>query len=158
MPFTAHDDQVAEKAMRLVGLENFRDRLVTELSGGELQRVVLARVLAQEPAVLLLDEPTAHLDLKFQTELFVLVRHLAHQNGMTVVVSLHDLNLAAVYADRLALLGNGQLVSVGTPEEVMTAERLTQVYGVPIMVLRHPLWGTPLIVPNAQEDKFADHG
>ena len=109
--------------------------------------MVLARVLAQEPQVLLLDEPTSHLDLKYQAEILGLARLLAHRDGLTVVISLHDLNLAALYADRLALLGAGRLLTVGSPAEVLTSERLSQVYGVPVVVTTHPLYSTPMVMP-----------
>jgi iron complex transport system ATP-binding protein len=109
--------------------------------------VVLARVLAQDPQVLLLDEPTSHLDLKYQSGILGLVHQLAHKDGLTVVISLHDLNLAALYADQLALLGEGRLLALGSPAEVLTRERLSEAYGVPIMVTEHPLYGTPMVTP-----------
>lgn len=148
MPLTAHDYQIVRKAIHLVGLEHLNDRISTELSGGEQQRMVLARVLAQEPSILLLDEPTSHLDLKYQTDILNLIRKLAHEEGLTVVISLHDLNLAAIYSDRVALLSNGKLAVAGTPSEVLTSDWLSQVYGVPIMVMKHPLRDIPFIVPN----------
>jgi iron complex transport system ATP-binding protein len=147
LPLTAQDRIAIDRALEQTGLGSLRGRRVTELSGGEQQRVVLARVLAQEPQVLLLDEPTSHLDLRYQSGILGLVRRLAHQGGLTVVVSLHDLNLAALYADQLALLGEGQLLAVGPPAEVLTSERLTQVYGVPVIVTRHPLYSIPLVMP-----------
>lgn len=147
LPLTAQDHQATDRALEQTGLTPLRDRLVTKLSGGEQQRVVLARVLAQEPQVLLLDEPTSHLDLKYQSGILGLVHQLAHRDGLTVVVSLHDLNLAALYADRLALLGERRLLVVGPPSQVLTPERLTQVYGVPIVVTQHPLYGTPMVTP-----------
>ncbi len=147
LPLTAQDRIATDRALEQTGLSSLRDRRVTELSGGEQQRVVLARVLAQEPQVLLLDEPTSHLDLKYQSGILGLVHRLAHQEGLTVVISLHDLNLAALYADRLALLGERQLLAVGPPAEVLTPERLTKVYGVPVIVTSHPLYGIPLVMP-----------
>jgi iron complex transport system ATP-binding protein len=147
LPLTAQDRIATDRALEQTGLSSLRDRRVTELSGGEQQRVVLARVLAQEPQVLLLDEPTSHLDLKYQSGILGLVHRLAHQEGLTVVISLHDLNLAALYADQLALLGERQLLAVGPPAEVLTPERLTQVYGVPVIVTSHPLYGIPLVMP-----------
>jgi len=147
LPFTAQDRAAVERALEQTGLVELRGRLVTELSGGEQHRVVLARVLAQEPQVLLLDEPTSHLDLKYQAEILGLARLLAHRDGLTVVISLHDLNLAALYADRLALLGAGRLLTVGSPAEVLTSERLSQVYGVPVVVTTHPLYSTPMVMP-----------
>ncbi|MFQ5856520.1 MAG: heme ABC transporter ATP-binding protein [Anaerolineae bacterium] len=149
LPLSADDRVAIERALQQTGLTPLRERRVTELSGGEQRRVVLARVLAQEPEVLLLDEPTAHLDLKYQTEILELVRRLAHWGKLAVVISLHDLNLAALYADRLALLSEGQLLTVGSPAEVLTPERLTRVYGVPVVVTRHPISGTPLVMPVA---------
>ncbi len=157
LPLTKQDRAVTDKTLELVGLSHLRERIVTELSGGEQQRVVLARVLAQEPSVLLLDEPTSHLDLKYQTHILGLVRQLAHQEWLTVVVSLHDLNLAALYADRLALLSEGKLVAVGSPAEVLTSERLTQVYGVPVVVIPHPLYRTPLVVPQIEPTEVTNN-
>jgi iron complex transport system ATP-binding protein len=153
LPYTVQDRMATEQALEQAGLSQLRHRLLTELSGGEQQRVVLARVLAQEPQVLLLDEPTSHLDLKYQSGILGLVRQLAHQRSLTVVVSLHDLNLAALYADRLALLAEGRLLAVGSPAEVLTPERLSQVYGVPILVTRHPLYGTPMVTPVVDREQ-----
>lgn len=150
LPLTSHDNQITHQSLELVGLEHLRNRISTELSGGEQQRMLIARVLTQEPSILLLDEPTSHLDLKYQTDILGLVRRLAHQKGLAVIVSLHDLNLAAIYADRVALLSNGALAAIGTPAEVLTSERLTQVYGVPILVMKHPLRDTPFIMPDIE--------
>jgi iron complex transport system ATP-binding protein len=158
LPLTIHDDLITRQVLELVGLDHLRDRISTELSGGEQQRMVIARVLAQEPSILLLDEPTSHLDLKYQTEVLSLVRRLAHQKGLTVIVSLHDLNLAAIYADRVALLSNGGLAAIGTPAEVLTSEMLSQVYGVPILVIKHPLRDTPFIIPDIETMEKNDFG
>jgi len=147
LPLSAQDRVATDRALEQAGLSSLRDRRVTELSGGEQQRVVLARVLAQDPQVLLLDEPTSHLDLKYQSGILGLVHQLAHKDGLTVVISLHDLNLAALYADQLALLGEGRLLALGSPAEVLTRERLSEAYGVPIMVTEHPLYGTPMVTP-----------
>jgi len=147
LPLSSQDRFVTDRVLEQAGLSPLRDRRVAELSGGEQQRVILARVLAQEPQVLLMDEPTSHLDLKYQSGILGLVHQLAHKDGLTVVISLHDLNLAALYADRLALLSNGRLLAVGPPAEVLTSERLTEVYGVPIFVTQHPLYGTPMVTP-----------
>jgi iron complex transport system ATP-binding protein len=152
LPLSARDRTATERALEQAGLTSLRDRRVAELSGGEQQRVVLARVLAQNPQVLLLDEPTSHLDLKYQSGILGLVHKLAHKDGLTVVISLHDLNMAALYADRLALLAEGRLLALGPPSEVLTPERLTQVYGVPIVVTQHPLYGTPLVMPVVERD------
>ncbi|GIX45875.1 MAG: ABC transporter ATP-binding protein [Candidatus Tectimicrobiota bacterium] len=147
LPYTARDRQALESVLQRTGLQALRTRLLTQLSGGELRRVVLARALVQEPQILLLDEPTAHLDLKYQGEVLALVRHLAHRDRLAVVLALHDLNQAALCADRLALLAQGTLLASGPPAAVLTPERLAQAYGVRVAVTRHPLYGTPLVVP-----------
>jgi len=152
LPLSARDREAIERALERTGLVALRDRLVTELSGGEQKRVVLARALGQEPGVLLLDEPTAHLDLKYQIGILELVQRLAHQDRLTVVVTMHDLNLAALYADRLALLVDGRLLARGAPEAVLTATNLTEAYGVPVIVSEHPLYGTPLVTPLLDGD------
>ncbi|MEN6392257.1 MAG: ABC transporter ATP-binding protein [Anaerolineaceae bacterium] len=157
MPLTERDLQVVEKAIEQVGLKARRERISSELSGGEQQRMNLARVLAQEPSVLLLDEPTAHLDLKYQTEILNLIHKLAHRDGLTVIISLHDLNLAAIYADRVVLLNDGGIDAIGTPAEVMTSERLTSVYGVPILIAKHPSRDIPFILPDVQLMKEIDN-
>lgn len=153
LPLTAGDHAAVQQALEQTGLVHLRDRRLTELSGGERQRAVLARVLAQEPQVLLLDEPTSHLDLKYQSQILGLVQALAHQREMTVVVSLHDLNLAALYADRLALLCEGRLLAVGSAAEVLTPAQLSHVYGVEIVVAPHPLYGTPLVAPAIDREQ-----
>ena len=155
LPLSARDREAIERALERTGLVALRDRLVTELSGGEQKRVVLARALGQEPQVLLLDEPTAHLDLKYQTGILGLLQRLAHEDGLTVVLAMHDVNQAALYADRMALLVDGQLLAVGTPRMVLTAINLTEAYGVPVIVSEHPVYHTPLVTPvvsRAPED------
>jgi len=147
LPYTTRDRQVIEQVLAQTDLQALRHRLITELSGGEQRRVILARALAQEPQVLLLDEPTTHLDLRYQTELLGLIRRLAQHDGIAVVVTLHDLNHAALCATRVALLAHGTLVAMGHPEAVLTPDCLSQVYGVTVVVTRHPVYGTPLVAP-----------
>jgi iron complex transport system ATP-binding protein len=147
LPYTAHDHEVIERVLQQTGLEGLRHRLLTELSGGEQRRVILARALAQEPQVLLLDEPTAHLDLKYQTEVLTLVQRLAYQDGLTVIIALHDLNQAALCAQRLALLASGRLLALGPADEILTPERLAHAYGVEVVVTPHPIYGTPMVAP-----------
>ena len=141
------DEQVVEAALEASDTTDLADRSVTSLSGGELARIAFARVLVQSTGVMLLDEPTASLDLHHQELVMGLVRQHARSGGATVVV-LHDLNLAAAHADRVAVLEAGRLVAVGTPSAVLTADRLSRVYGHPIDVLAHPRTGAPLILPR----------
>ncbi len=144
---TAGDAQIVADALRDAGIEYLAGRIVTTLSGGEWQRVLLARALAQQPDVLLLDEPTAHLDIRHQWETLALVRDLAHSAGKAVLAVLHDLNLAAAYCDRLLLLSGGLVVADGPPERVLTAAHLQQVYGTPVTIQTHPSSGRPFILP-----------
>ncbi|MFQ5410276.1 MAG: heme ABC transporter ATP-binding protein [Anaerolineales bacterium] len=140
------DREIALDAMRRTEVAHLAERRVGELSGGEQQRVVIARALAQQPRVLLLDEPTAHLDLKHQYGILKLVRALAAGQGLAVLLTMHDLNQAARYSDRMALLSDGVVAAVGAPAAVLTAARLTAVYDVPISVITHPQSGAPLVV------------
>lgn len=139
-------------ALERTRLSELAERRVGELSGGEQQRVLLARALAQEAPLLLLDEPTTHLDLQHQSGLLNLVRNLAREKHLTVLMVLHDLNLAGLYADRVALLAEGRLFAVGKPEEVLTAKNLSAVYGVPVSVIPHPQYGTPLVLPDGRAE------
>jgi iron complex transport system ATP-binding protein len=141
------DSELVQAALLASDTFELADRLVTSLSGGELARVAFARVLAQSTGIMLLDEPTASLDLRHQELLMTLVRERAGA-GAAVVVVLHDLNLAAAHVDRVAVLAQGRLVALGRPMEVLTAPRLSQVYGHPIDVLRHPRTGVPLVLPR----------
>jgi iron complex transport system ATP-binding protein len=147
LPLALSDRAAIDRALERTGLLELRERPVSKLSGGEQRRVVLARALAQEPNILLLDEPTAYLDLKYQTETLELVRELAHHDGLTIVITLHDLNQAALCADRLALLARGQLLGVGRPEDVLAPALLTEAYRVPLTVAAHPIYHTPLVIP-----------
>ncbi|MEU0290030.1 ABC transporter ATP-binding protein [Streptomyces sp. NPDC005908] len=130
-----------DRALALTGVTELADRGAEHLSGGQLQRVWLAGCLAQETGVLLLDEPTTYLDLRYQVELLDLVRELADDQGIAVGVVLHDLDQAAAVADRVVLLAAGRVVAEGAPEDVLTPERLTEVYGIRIEVDTDPLTG-----------------
>ncbi|MDI3099114.1 ABC transporter ATP-binding protein [Streptomyces rochei] len=130
-----------DRALALTGVDALADRGADHLSGGQLQRVWLASCLAQETGVLLLDEPTTYLDLRYQVELLDLIRDLADDHGIAVGVVLHDLDQAAAVADRLTLLESGRIVADGPPEDVLTPERLSAVYGIRIDVDTDPLTG-----------------
>ncbi len=146
----ARDYQVAQDAMARTDSDWFAERLIGRLSGGEQQRVLIARALAQEPRVLLLDEATAHLDLRHQTALWNLVRDLA-RSGLIVIAAMHDLNLAAQYADRLALLKDGELLVCDEPSRVLTREWLKRAYDVSAIISSHPLYQTPLVALVADD-------
>ncbi|GAA5160274.1 ABC transporter ATP-binding protein [Ornithinimicrobium tianjinense] len=145
------DRQVATDVLRRLHLASFAERPVRQLSGGEAQRVVIARALAQQSPVLLLDEPTSALDLGHQVEVLELVDELRHEDGLTVVAAMHDLGVAARYADRLALLDRGSLASVGGPAEVLDPALLSRVYGHPVHV--HELDGHLVVVPAPRADR-----
>lgn len=147
---TQADRDIAQSAMERTCITELAPRRIGELSGGEQQRVLIARALAQSAKTLLLDEPTAHLDLKHQAGILSLVRDLAKQEGYAILVALHDLNLAALYADRVALLSNGALAALGTPPEVLTSERLSPVYGLNISVYEHPTNGGPWVMADSK--------
>jgi iron complex transport system ATP-binding protein len=140
------DREAVLRALTLTGTLPFADRAVTELSGGERQRVMMARALAQEPSLFLLDEPTAHLDIAFQVELLDLVRRLNQEQGLTVVAVLHDLNLAAQYADRVLMLKEGALFADGPPRSVITERNVAAVYGSRVRVIAHPDDGSPHVI------------
>lgn len=140
------DLRAAEKALERTGTLSLASRPVTELSGGERQRVTLARALAQEADVLLLDEPSAFLDIRHEVEIYDLLRELCEE-GVTVVSVLHDLNLAALYCDHVVLLSSGSVFCAGDPQQVMTYANLTEVYGTEIYVVMNDLTGTMNILP-----------
>lgn len=133
-----YDLEVVRRALEVTNSKHLADRYFDELSGGEKQRVVIAMALAQEPEVLLLDEPTSNLDLKHQLEVLGLVRELAEEHSLTVVMAMHDLNLAARFSDVAIMLRGGRVFSVGKPEDVLTPENIEQVYGVKVEVLYNP--------------------
>jgi iron complex transport system ATP-binding protein len=144
------DRRSIEHAMALTGTTEMADRAVDQLSGGELQRVWLASCLAQDTGVLLLDEPTNHLDLRYQVEILDLVRDLADQHGTAIGVVLHDLNQAAAVADRVVLLHRGRVHAAGDPAEVLTADHLCEVYGLPIVTTRDADTGRVRIDPRGR--------
>jgi iron complex transport system ATP-binding protein len=131
---TSNDVDIARKALAQVSAEHLGDRWMDKISGGEKQRVVLARALAQQPLLLLLDEPTLHLDIAAQVDLMHGLRQLAAENGYTVIVVTHELNLAAEYADQIVLMQRGKCLRVGTPSAVYHRELLEQVFQTPLVV------------------------
>jgi iron complex transport system ATP-binding protein len=141
------DLAIAFEVLRQTELETFSARLMNELSGGERQRAVLARALATEAGILLLDEPTANLDLAHQASMLQLVRAHCNERAAAAVIVTHDINLAAEFANRVVLLKNGHMIAAGTPREVLTEELLREVLEIKVLVDAHPLSGAPRITP-----------
>lgn len=144
---TTQDMDIARAALHETEMEDFSARLMNELSGGERQRAVLARALATEASILLLDEPTANLDLAHQASLLALVRARCDTRLTASVIVTHDLNLAAQFADHILLVKDGRVLASGSPDEVLTPELLEKVFGVRILVDAHPVTGAPRITP-----------
>jgi iron complex transport system ATP-binding protein len=128
-PAGSHDREVVAEALALTGMADLADRPVSQLSGGEFQRAVLARALAQEPALIFLDEPTAHLDISHQVQIFSLLKRLNAMRRLTVIAVLHDLNMAAAHFPRVVLLADGEVAADGVADDVLTEGRLSKVYG-----------------------------
>lgn len=146
------DREIALDALERTGTAHLAERQANALSGGERQRIMLARALAQEPKVLLLDEPTSHLDINYQFETMDLVRRLNREAGLTVLAVLHDLNLAAQYCDRIIMVGDGILQAVGNPEEVITPDNIQSVYGATVWVRKHPATHRPYVIAGVKTD------
>jgi ABC-type cobalamin/Fe3+-siderophores transport system ATPase subunit len=142
------DFEAARSAMERTDTRALAERPVGELSGGERQRVVVARALAQATPVLLLDEPTAHLDIGHQASVLGLMRELCRDEGKAVLAVVHDLTLAAAFCDRLVLMRGGSVVAEGQPEEILRPEVLSEVYGTEVEVFAHPRTGRPVVAPR----------
>lgn len=146
------DREKAFSAMEMTNTLHLADRPITEISGGERQRVIIARALAQDPGLLLLDEPTSHLDIAHQTEILDLIARLRQSRRLTVVMALHDLNLASQYCDYLVLLKDGKIHSLGSPEKVITVENIEKVYGSRVVVTPHPRHRRPQVILLSRND------
>jgi len=145
---SAKDEEIVRLALQKVDVLDLAGRRVGELSGGEGQRVLLARALAQSTPILLLDEPTSNLDMHYQVNFMELVQGLAHNDKLAVLIALHDLNLAARYADRIALLVDGKIKASGTPLQVLTPELISEAYHLHVKVIPHPFADVPLVLPG----------
>ena len=155
----SRDLDIAMNALKRTNLLSFADRKIGELSGGERQRAMIARALAQDTEIIFLDEPTAHLDINYQVEILHLAKRENTEHGKTVVAVLHDLNLAAEFCDRLIMLRDGEVFSSGSPDDVITAENVQQVYGTAVWVRRHPTSGRPYVLSlgsRAVASRFAE--
>jgi iron complex transport system ATP-binding protein len=156
--FEGEDDvRIAREALAAVDASELAERDVGELSGGERQRVVVARALAQGTRILLADEPTAHLDLRHGVTLFGLLRRLREERGLAVMVVTHDLNLAALFCDRLVLLAHGTVAAEGTPAMVLRPDLLARAFGTPVHVEKRAD-GTPFVVPERGDGSLSASG
>lgn len=151
LPLTSDDERYVDEAISAMDLSQLAERQVTQLSGGEWRRMILARVLAQRASILLLDEPTDGLDLKYQYECLALARGLVRKRQLAAVLTLHDLNQAAMFADRIALLGESRMLGIGTPEQVLTPEQIRRAFGIRVTITPHPIYHTPMVVPCMDE-------
>lgn len=143
--FDAEDERIVEKYMRVTDTWRLKDKLITELSGGEAQRVIAARALSQETDIILLDEPTSHLDIQYQIEFLNIFKKL--RNEKIIITVLHDLNLASIFSDEVVLIESGKVAAIGSPEEVITKENIKSVYNISVEILKNPVSKCPFIVP-----------
>lgn len=140
------DYEIVKRAMTETDTWQYKDRLINHLSGGERQRVIIAKALAQEPKILVLDEPVTYLDVHHQYQIMELVKKLSEIRNITIVIILHDLNYALKYCDYVALLNNGEIYKYGKPEDVITLEHIKKVYHIDVNMITHPITNTPHII------------
>ncbi|MFH1394558.1 MAG: ABC transporter ATP-binding protein [Candidatus Omnitrophota bacterium] len=152
---TKRDKEIVEESMALTGTLEFRDRFLHELSGGERQLIVVARALAQEPRILMLDEPTAYLDITHQIKILDLIKKLNSQLRITVIMVLHDLNLASEYCHKLVLINKGRVHEMGRPEEVLKYRTIEEVYKTLVVVRENPISGKPCVFLVSEEERIA---
>lgn len=146
-PATFHDREICNRALQTVGIENLADRIVTQISGGERQRVLIARALAQEPDLLLLDEATSHLDINHENEILSVIRQKVTNEMMTVLGVFHNLNSASFFCDHLIILQNGSIAVEGTPKDVLNSRTIQEIFGLPVFIQPHPVNEKPVVIP-----------
>lgn len=142
------DNEIAEKYINLTGLNKLSDNPLTGISGGELQLSAIASALTQEPSLLLLDEPTAHLDIHYQAMIMDMLYRLNRAEKLTVLMIIHDLNLAGEYCDYLVMMKDGKICADGTPEEVLSSRNILDAFGADVLITPHPVTGRPVILRN----------
>lgn len=151
------DYHISTKALQTVGITYLADRAITEISGGERQRVFIARALAQEPDLLLLDEATSHLDICHEIEILSVMKEKVAHEKMTVIGVFHNLNSASLFCDSLMLLKDGKIVCSGTPSAVLNAKTIHDVFGLSVLISPHPVIGTPVVLPVHQKKEYVIH-
>jgi len=145
------DRTAINNALDTVGMKNLEERHFDELSGGERQKVILAMALAQQPKMLLLDEPLVHLDITHQVEMLELVKSLNREQGITIIAAIHDLNLASLYFDRLVLLKKGEILADGTPSQVITEEGIREAFSASVSIGQHPTVNVPHVIVTPRD-------
>ncbi|MCM8710083.1 ABC transporter ATP-binding protein [Clostridium sp. SYSU_GA19001] len=143
--FNMDDEKTAEKYMKLTNTWQLKDKLITQLSGGEVQRVIAARALSQETDIILLDEPTSHLDIQYQIEFLNIFKSL--KNNKVIIAVLHDLNLASIFSDEIVLINKGQVKAFGKPWDVINKENIKDVYNLSVEVFENPISKCPYVIP-----------
>jgi len=140
------DLEIVESVMKETDTWQFKDRLIHQLSGGERQRVIIARALAQEPKILVLDEPVTYLDVHHQLQIMTLIKRLSKQRNMTIIMILHDLNYALSYCDQVLMLSDGKVYKSGNPMDVITSDYVRDVYNIDVTIIEHPVRKEPIVI------------
>ena len=150
---TSYDLEIAKNAMKKTNTWHLKDKKIDEISGGERQRVIIARAITQDTEILILDEPISNIDIHHQIQLLDVLKNLNKEKNITIITILHDLNLAAQYSDEIILLSEGEIVTIGNPQEVLTKEVIKEVYNIKVDMVVNPSTGRPYIIPVFNELK-----
>lgn len=142
-----NDFKIVEEALKMTNTLHLRDKLITEISGGERQRVVIARALAQNPSIILLDEPTSHLDINHQIEILNLLKRLNQEKSTTIVIVIHDINIASRYSDEIIMINEGKIVGIGRPEEVITKKNIEETYNLKVIIEKNRVTNKIYLTP-----------